>query len=341
MLDDNPAPTADEQPDASETQPELSDVESDAINSMTNVKGELTTNADPLTIEEPEVEEPTDEPEDKPVDKPISEPSEPGGEEDEEKEAPETPTTDEPAPEIAIEKDEAGVYQEPTVIDPGDFKPADYSFEVRTTDGKTHKIMSPEDADNFANLLDTDPELISASQFSIFNRKAAVMEQGIAADKRGYDTDKQQFEEEQQLKQTRDNTVQQWSKEIDYLASKGDLPEISSENNTADWTNSEVSKDPAVKARLDVLSWMSQENEKRMAAGLDPMHSIIDAHNAMQLESMKRGEQEQTKTQTRERQKRGSMVGKKTSYSPENQPTGSIVGLGGSLNDLVHEYMNS
>jgi hypothetical protein len=243
-------------------------------------------------------------------------------------------------PEVKEEKDEAGVYKEPTIEDPGEFKPSDYSFEVKTTDGKTHKIASLEDAEALAAELDEKPELISASQFMSLNRKTAQMEIGQSNDKQKHEEAKAKFDDQQSTVKLREDTLDQWNKELIYLAKNGELPEISKEMNEADWTDPEVANDPAVKARLEIAKWMETENTKRLAVGLEPVKSMIDAHSAMQLEAMKKQGQEEVSKEKEQRQKKGGMVGGPSSHQPSNAPAGSIVGAGGSLDDVITEYMN-
>jgi hypothetical protein len=353
MANDNPAPQADDK-SVDENQEGLSQVEQDALGAFVgDVKGAVTDNENVPEVEVKEGSEEKEGEDKKDVETEdeteVDEKEKPEAEKTEsdkdETEVPAKETEDKSTevklPEVAPEKDEAGVYKEPTIEDPGDFKPGDYSFSITTTDGKTHNFATPADLDAFATTLDDNPELISASQFSLFNRKSALMEQGIASDKKEFDANKEKFDAEQNLQTTRNNMITQWNKEINYLAKSGDIPEISDENNKADWADPEVAKDPAVVARLALFKWMETENNKRMDAGLEPMKSILDAHNAMQLESM-RGQEKKVADKAKEvRRAKGAMVAGPTSHISEEQPKDSIVGTGGSLDDLVAEYYNS
>lgn len=329
--------------DPKEENEEISQVEQDAINAFGDTKGDLTANEDALEVEEPDEGtkgEDKEKTSDKESDSGDGQTDDSDREDNSGGEGDKTPL-DQPAAELKEEKDEEGVYEEPKTEDPGDFKPGDYSFEVKTTDGKTHKISAPEDIDSFAAKLDDDPELITASQFSIFNRKSALMEQGIASDKKEFDANKETFDKEQAVQETRESALKQWNNEINYLAKEGKLPDISEANNRADWSDPEVAKDPAVKARLDLLAWMNQENEKRMSAGLEPTKSLVDAFNNRRLEQIETKDKEQEKTDTQKRRERGSRVGGNAPYAPPPATKGSIVGTGGSLSDLVDEYMMS
>lgn len=321
---------------------ELTEVEKDAVESVSDVKGSLTDNEEALIVEEPDGESDKDSPEtsaeggEGELDKGTEETT--GSEEQDETEDTESETV-KSATELKEEKDEAGVYDEKQTIDPGDFQPEDYSFEIKTTDGKTHKLSSPEDVDVFTATLDDNPELISASQFALLSRKAGVMEQGIASDKKAYEANKEEFDKQTALDETRESSLKQWNNEINYLDREGKLPKISDANNQADWSDAEVAKDPAVAARLELLRWMSAENEKRISAGLEPMTSLIDAYNNRRLEQIESQNDEDKKSETAERRRRGGKVGGNAPYSPEAAPKNSIQGPGGSLGDLVTEFM--
>lgn len=303
---------------------ELSQAEQNALDSISDVKGGLIDNEEALVVEE---DDEGSEDEHKADDK-TTERLEP-----DEADPPEEPD----APEVP-EADPEGVYEEKKVDNPGDFKPGDYSFEIKTTDGKTHKFSAPEDLDAFAATLDDTPELISASQFSVFNRKAGLMEQGIASDRKEFEVNKAEFDRQQTLNETRETHLKQWNNEINYLSKEGKLPEISSDNNKADWSDPEIAKDPAVAARLELLKWMTDNNNKRLEAGLEPMSSLVDAYNTRRLEQFESQNVEKKKTDTSKRREQGSRVGGNAPYSPESAPKGGIVGKGGSLSDLVTEF---
>jgi hypothetical protein len=228
--------------------------------------------------------------------------------------------------------------EETQTVDPGEFVPNDYSFEVKTADGKTVKISTPEQADELLAKLDENPELMSASQFGILNRKTAIMESSIETERKVFEAEKAQYEAEQALVETREEVIQQWDKEIKYLANRGEIPVISDDKNTANWSDPEIAKDPAVKARVEIFKWMETENNKRIDAGLEPIKSVLDAHNAMQLEAMKNEAQTQEVKEKDTRRKRGAMVGGDSPYIPESNVKGSIIGEGGSLNDLVNDF---
>lgn len=322
------------------TAPELSQAETDALMAAADgVGGTLTPNS-PVEEEDGTTDEGGDSGESDSAEKTAADDKTQSDKSDSSEQAAGSTDKAEPAPELKTDKDEAGVYKEPTTADPGEFKPNDYSFEVTTTDGKTHKIASIEEAEALAATLDDNPELISASQFMTLNRKTAVMDRGIQDDKQKHEATKTQYDQEQALAKTREDALVQWNNEINYLASNGDLPAISAEMNSADWSDPEVAKDPAVKARLEIFRWMDTENTKRMGAGLEPVKSVVDAHNAMQLEALKKGNQDTASREKSQRQAKGSMVAGSSSYTPASKAEAGIIGPGGSLDDLVLEYMN-
>ena len=230
----------------------------------------------------------------------------------------------------------------PPVVNPGDFQPSDYSFEITTTDGKTVKIATLEDADAFANRLDENPELISASQFMQFNRKVAGMDVGIASEKKAFDQNQEAFEAQQAVDTARQESINQWDKEVNYLAERGELPPITPAQNAADWTDPKVAAQPGIKERVELLHWMDTENDRRITAGLEPMRSMLDAHNAMSLEAMRKGEVEADDKDAQARRARGAFVPPSSSPEPfEQKKSGTIVGLGGTLDDFASEMRDT
>lgn len=287
-----------------------------------DIKGELKPNR-PL-----EEEQPAEEP---------GKPVENEEEKQENKDGEQGKKEDEVVPDITPETDETGVYTPPTATDPGEFKPKDYSFSIQTTDGKTHKISSPEDAESFATQLDEHPELITASQFLTLGRKTATMEQNLARDQESYDQAKVKFEEEQTQATNREQYLTQWQGEINYLRQKGELPAITNELNNADWTDPKVAASPGVKEALAIFKWMEEENNNRMAVGLPPDLSVVSAFNTMQLEAIRNEEKDTLSREKEATRKRGAMVGGKAPYTPSNTPKGTLVGPARGLDDLATE----
>lgn len=304
--------------DESTDQPEAPD-QTVELDSPTNIEGDLVENP---TLEEEYDLESTE---------PETEPETPETTPDEE--------TTEETPEV--ESDETGVY-EPSKPDPGDFTPKqDYSFEVQTLDGKTVKIKTPEEAETFARRLDTEEDLLGAYQFTQFQRNVLKMDSGLDRERVEYQSQKEAFDQQQAQIEVRDQQVTQWNSEINYLRTKGLLPEITPEQNSSKWTDPENADVPAIKETLAIFKWMEQENNARREAGISEVTSAVDAFRLMKAEEAEAGVDEERQQETAVRQKRGAMVEGNSSFGDPEQPAGSIVGEGGSLQDLVREYSAS
>lgn len=300
---------------------EVSDAEVEAaLAEFDSVKGEVTENPDPLApaAEETGTEEVTEE---------TTEVEETG----------ETAETAEVAPvNITPEEDTSGVY-ETAIEDPGEFTPGDHSFTITLNDGKTYKVTSSEDADAVAELLDENPDLATAKTLIGFNRQLAKMEANIERDRAVYDEQKTAYEAAQSQTAARDTMITNLNNGMNYLESKGLLPELPAALNTADVKWEDHPDDPAVKARLDLLAYMSTENDNRIAAGLEPNFDIIAAYNAKRLEDLQKEEVTTSKRDKQTRQAKGAMVSGRSPSVVSNQKPGEIVGVGGSLNDLSYE----
>jgi hypothetical protein len=297
------------------------------LDKHTDIEGDLVTN--PTLDEETESEDETTGTEEEPE---TGEEAEP--------EATEEPVVDEP--EITPEKDETGVYAPRTAVDPGDFQPkGDYGFEVTTADGKTVKINTPEEADAFAQRLDSEENLLTAYQFTQFNRNVLRMDSGIDREKAQYDNDKETFELQYRQEQVRNEQVKNWSNEINYLEAKGLVPKITPELNASNWTDPKTAEEPAVKERLAIFQYMEKENNDRRAAGIAELTSAVDAYRLMQAEEQGSAEKVENKREMAERRARGKMVSGNSSFTPSNEQSNSIIGEGGNLNDLVHEFSAS
>lgn len=226
------------------------------------------------------------------------------------------------------------VEDEETPEDPGEFKPNDYSFEVITTDGKKHKIKTPEDADALTDLLDENPDLINARSLMEFIRKTSRMEAGIEADKKAYEAKKEEFDTVKEQQEIRDKTLISINNGMLYLQQKGMLEAVPAEYDNATTNWEEHTDIPAIKQRLDILKYMENENKSRMDVGLEPSFDVIAAYNAMQLEEMKTQKKTEESSETKKRQAKGAKVGSTAPYSQTNVGKGEIVGEGGSINEL-------
>lgn len=268
-----------------------------------------------------------------------SEGSEPSGTDGEasgvsENDEPEAPPAT--APEVA----------EPTaeLEDPGDFKPGDYAFEITTKDGEVHKITTLEEARKFAEGLDEAPENISASAFMDFNAKVARMTMGVEQDKVRYEAAKLLFDEQQAANEAQAKTISQIYTGLEYLVKKGAIPALDPKYDTAEmgklWNTPEYKDKPGIKERLELLQAMAKENKLRSSAGLDPSFDMVAVHTAMELDRIKTNEAEVRDKQHETVTQRGSMVTGPSVHVESNERPGTIVGTGGSLEDLVIEASN-
>lgn len=215
--------------------------------------------------------------------------------------------------------------------DPGDFVPNDYSFEV-TLDGKTHKITSPEHAEEFA---DEHAEEFDAKSLLKFMRQASRMEDKLERDREEFETKKAAFEEQKRVAEEQQSTINNIANEITYLVSKGKLPKADPKFANADWSDPEIAKQPGVKEQVELLNFMRTENDARKKAGLAPLTSALDAFNAWQLERKDSDEDEQERRRAQARKKASSRVAG-TSPAPVNMkaPKGIAVGRAMSLDEL-------
>lgn len=246
-----------------------------------------------------------------------------------------TGQTNEEGPE---EGDEAnGVLYQPTVADPGQFQPQDYSFEVTVFDdeGKNGKVKKIATVDEWDELLDTDPNLGSAASLLKAQRLATKMESKQDADKAAYDKAKIDFEADQAKVQANTQFIEDRQKELDYLVDKGELPPLAKKFRDADWSDPEVAKDPGVKAQIDLLKYMDKENKSRTKAGLKPFSSMLDAFNAMDRDNARKAIKTAATAQGEARRQASARVGGVTPGPGSNMPKGVMVGRSlGSLDNL-------
>lgn len=219
-------------------------------------------------------------------------------------------------------------YSEPapvvTVEDPGEYKPADYSFEVILKDGKTKKVSTVEEADALAD----DPDNFETpKQLMDFINKQNKMRTNLDKDKEKYDENKSKFDEQSEEEQSRVDTINNYAAEFDYLVTKGLIPKVAKEYLSADWSDPQVAKQAGVKEQTAILDYMVKENEARAKVGVKPLTSIIDAYNAWKLESNDETEGKAKKEAGEQRKAASSKV---SGVSASNQapfvPKGIAVG---------------
>lgn len=223
---------------------------------------------------------------------------------------------------------EVVTYSDPTPLvtiqDPGEYTPADYSFEVTLKDGKTVKVNTPDDAEKLAD----DPENFETpKQLMDFINKQNKMNTKLDKDKSDYDRQKAEFDSQTDTEASRQTNIENFTAEFKYLADKGLLPKIPKEYMDADWQDPEIAKQPGVKEQIELLDYMVKENEARIKAKVKPITSIVDAYNAWQLDTGRQKKEEENKAAGEARKIASSRV---ASSSPAQQgayvPKGIAVG---------------
>lgn len=250
----------------------------------------------------------------------------------------------EPAKEPAVVEKEIEIPQV-TLEDPGEYKPQDYSFTVTTydEDGKKPKNVKIDSIDKWDELLETDPNLGSAAALLKADRAAAKMEANLERDESTHTAAKQAYDAEVERVGQSEATTQQWANEIDYLADRGDLPKIDAKFENVPWVgptaDKDALKDPAVKARIELLEYLRKENTSRVSKGLSPM-SPTAAFNAMQLDSRVKTDKENKTKADEARKAAGARVAGTTPAPVSGAPKGIAVGRAGSLRDLAGGWSN-
>lgn len=219
--------------------------------------------------------------------------------------------------------------------DPGDYVAQDYSFEVTVfnEDGKSGRRRIINSIDEWENLLDEDPNLGSAAALLKAQRLATKMESYQERDKSAYDQKKTAFEQARTIQVERETEIKNLANEIQYLVTKGKLPVIANKYKNADWSDKEVAKQPGVKEQVALLRYMDKENGERKKLNLSPM-SVVDAFNAMQLETNEQEQTEAAKRSANARKAAGARVAGTSAPLVSVAPKGISIGRGGSLNDL-------
>lgn len=211
-----------------------------------------------------------------------------------------------------------------TTEDPGDYQPADYSFEVTNKDGKTVKINSPEEAEKYA---EDDDNFKTATDLKNFMLKSASMERKLERDREKYDEQKAQYDEQVKQEAERTQAVTDMAAEFQYLVSKGMLPKVDAQYAEANWSDPTVAKQPGVKEQLALLDYMQGENEVRRRAGVKPISSVLDAYNGWKREQDAQEAEEAHKQAGEARRQAGARV---AASSPAQQgfyaPKGIAVG---------------
>lgn len=240
---------------------------------------------------------------------------------EENKEEPKEETVEIEEPETTEE------YAEPepvvTIEDPGEYEPQDYSFSIDIK-GKTYKVESLEQAENLA---EEHAEDLNAKQLFSLVSKGSKIDIKQERDKEKWEADKKKFEEQSQEATQRQETIETLANEFKYLEDKGLVPKVADEYRDADWTNPEVAKQPGVKEQIALLNYMTKENEKRSKAGVKPMTSILDVHNAWLLDQERKDQKKADKEAGEARKAAGARVaGVSPSQVGTTVPKGIAVG---------------
>ena len=238
----------------------------------------------------------------------------------------EEPIKDESTEELEVPEDIDYTEPEPVIKteDPGEFTPTDYSFTVETLDGTKTKITSPEQAEEFA---ESNADNLSAAQQIKLVRNTTKMEVNISKEQEQWSSQKAQFDTESKIQTERQDNIQSLANEIQYMITKGLLPEIADEYKNADWTDREVAKQPGVKEQIELVNYMTKENSARTKAGVKSFGSVTEAYNSMMLE---KGKDERQESRQRSDQARKAVATKVSSPSASSDtikaPKGISVG---------------
>lgn len=228
------------------------------------------------------------------------------------------------------EQEEIPFIETPVLEDPGEYTPADYSFEVEI-EGKKTKITTPEQAAEFA---DEHADKFTSAQILSFLRQSQSMENKLASDKTEFDKKKEEYTEKKAEADSQQESLDTIASEITYLVAKGKLPKVDPKYQTANWSDPEVAKQPGVKEQVDLLNYMRNENNARMKAGLKPITSAIDAWNAWQLEEKNTDEAEEKAKAAKARKDAAAKVSGSSPNPVNLAPKGIAVGRAMSLTDL-------
>lgn len=217
------------------------------------------------------------------------------------------------------QEEEVAEYEapEPVLIaeDPGEYVPADYSFEITLKDGKTVTVKTPEEADAIAD----DPDNFETpKQLSDFLKKSLTMSSKLDRDYEKWESQHKTFTEQVEQESERRETVNNYVGEFDYLVSKGLIPAVDKKYLTADWTDPEVSKQAGVKEQLELLTYMVEENKLRAKANVKPLTSIVDTYNAWKADEKQQAATDEAKAEAAARKAASARV---SSGSPASQGT--------------------
>jgi len=214
--------------------------------------------------------------------------------------------------------------------DPGEFKPKDRSFKVEYKDGDETKellIEKPEDIQK----LPKEADFGTAANFVKFQSDYTRMVQGLESDKSAHEDAKTKFDEQATANKSREDQLNNWEAELNFLRTQGKLPKLTKEQLNSNWRDPESLKNPDIKAHVDLLDYMIAENKKLTEAGLPPM-GFREAHTQRENERIQEAIANRKKKSEDARKNAGGKVGGATNNSvPVQTNPDMIVGSGGSI----------
>lgn len=246
----------------------------------------------------------------------------------------ETPTPD------PVEPEEPTVLEE-VALDPGDFEPKDYAFEVTIYDeeGRNGKTVKISNIEQYEQLLEADSNFGSAASLMKAQRLATRMETNNERDLQEHEAKKAAYSTRAEAEQNRVDTLNRWQAEADYLISSGELPELEAGDKDANWGDPKIAAKPGVKAQIELLNLMSEENTRRQAAGIAPLTSLIDTANFKALKDMREGNTKVRKAAGEARKAAGAKVSGTQPNPIATQPKGVMVGKSyGDLSNMGNSF---
>lgn len=257
----------------------------------------------------------------------------------EEEVAEETPkeTPEETPEEVIIDEP---IVEEEVPVDPGQFVANDYSFEVTYYDeeGKNGKTVKINSIDEWDNLLEKEPNFGTAAALLKYDRLANKMDSRTESDRIAWQNKVEEFNHQSQAMANRTESINTMMAEMNYLVNKGDLPPVAPEYQNADWSDTEVAKQPGVREQVEVLNYMQRENNARAKAGLKPITSVVDAYNAFMLDSTRKANVERRQQVAQDRKTAGARVAGTSPAPVSNTPKGIAVGRVGNLADMGTDW---
>lgn len=228
---------------------------------------------------------------------------------------------------LAGPADNGPVYQA-TLVDPGEFKPGDHSFDVTVydPDGKNGKVVSITSVEQFEQLLEDDKNFGSAAALMKAQRQSVKLENALEQERKDYDLLKAEYKQEQDSVKAANDQLTQMAAEFDYLTSKGELPPVARKYVNADWTDPEVAKQPGIKERAELLQFIEKENSARAKLGIKPFSSVIDAFNQFDRERAKTATKDKAKQAGETRRAAGARVAGSSPSPVNGTPKGMLAG---------------